>query len=136
MCLFKSKFHKRLQARELGQATSSSLVTSKKLNVLDYNTLFNTRNNVRKENKWNKPSKSGCKIYKQRVIMALLQYMVLAQTIELEAWYLKLQGKLDNYKQSESKYRIASYSFRPWIFSSLDLWPYVLWPLDFQIKKQ
>lgn len=30
--------------------------------------------------------------------------MVLAQTIGLEAWYLKLQGKPENSKQSESKY--------------------------------
>ena len=36
--------------------------------------------------------------------MARVQYMVLAQTIGLEAWYLKLQGKPENSKQSESKY--------------------------------
>ena len=44
--------------------------------------------------------------------MACVQYMVLAQTIGLEAWYLKLQGKPENYKQSESKYFLKSKD--PW----------------------
>ena len=38
----------------------------------------------------------------------------------------------------KSKHRISSYSFRPWIVSSLEQFPhiYVLWPLGFQIQKR
>ena len=34
----------------------------------------------------------------------------------------------------KSTYRISSYSFRTFMYC--DLWPYVLWPLDFQVQKR
>ena len=37
-------------------------------------------------------------------------------------------------KQSKNYYRISSYSFRTFMYC--DLWPYVLWSLDFWIQKR
>ena len=59
---------------------------------------------------------------------------------ELSFWKTKdfLISSANAHVMTISRYRISSYSFRPWIVSSLEYFPhiYVLWPLDFQIQER
>ena len=90
--------------------------------------------------KWEIYSRNIWGIIKREILIKEIRYMVHQNWIKMFKIHLKLWKFIFNWLELNLEYRISSYSFLPWIVAAhlctVTFWPYVLWRLDFQIKKR